>query len=73
MCFFGQKNQEKEIQNTQKLINKFRAKASKASMAQEVKKVYNLSSVSLYNKKGKGFEIKELPFMAQVLVLVLSN
>ncbi|PDH49922.1 MAG: hypothetical protein CND58_02810 [Rhodothermaeota bacterium MED-G16] len=32
----------------------------------EVKKVYNLSSVSLYNKKGKGFEIKELPFMAQL-------
>ena len=32
----------------------------------EVKKVYNLSSVSLYNKKGKGFEIKALPFMAQL-------
>jgi len=32
----------------------------------EVKKVYNLSSVSLYNKRGKGFEIKELPFMAQL-------
>ena len=32
----------------------------------EVKKVYNLSSVSLYNKGGKEFEIKELPFMAQL-------
>ena len=32
----------------------------------EVKKVYNLSSVSLYNKRGKGFEIKVLPFMAQL-------
>ena len=32
----------------------------------EVKKVYNLSSVSLYNKRGKGFDIKELPFMAQL-------
>ena len=31
-----QKNQEKEIQNTEKLINKFRAKASKASMAQSL-------------------------------------
>ena len=32
----------------------------------EVKKVYNLSSVSLYNKGGKEFEMKELPFMAQL-------
>ncbi len=32
----------------------------------EIKNVYNLSSVSLYNKGGKEFEMKELPFMAQL-------
>ncbi|MFL0100249.1 ABC-F family ATP-binding cassette domain-containing protein [Tenacibaculum maritimum] len=32
----AQKNQEKEIQHTQKLIEKFRAKANKASMAQSL-------------------------------------
>jgi ATP-binding cassette subfamily F protein 3 len=32
----AQKNQEKEIQQTQKLIEKFRAKANKASMAQSL-------------------------------------
>ena len=32
----AQKNQQKEIENTEKLIDKFRAKASKASMAQSL-------------------------------------
>lgn len=34
----SQKNQEKQIQQTEKLIDKFRAKASKASMAQSLMK-----------------------------------
>ena len=43
-----QKNQEKEIQNTEKLINKFRAKASKASMAQSlIKKLDRMERVEV--------------------------
>ena len=34
----AQKNQQKEIENTEKLIDKFRAKANKASMAQSLDK-----------------------------------
>ena len=34
----SQKNQEKKIQQTEKLIEKFRAKATKASMAQSLMK-----------------------------------
>ncbi len=37
----SQKNQEKEIQRTEQLINKFRAKANKASMAQSLIKKLN--------------------------------
>lgn len=44
----SQKNQEKEIQNTQKLINKFRAKASKASMAQSlIKKLDRMDRIQV--------------------------
>ena len=43
-----QKNQEKEIQNTEKLINKFRAKASKASMAQSlIKKLGRMDRIQV--------------------------
>ena len=43
-----QKNQEKEIQNTEKLINKFRAKASKASMAQSlIKKLDRMDRIQV--------------------------
>lgn len=42
------KNQEKEIQNTEKLINKFRAKASKASMAQSlIKKLDRMDRIQV--------------------------
>ena len=34
----AQKNQDNHIQHTEKLIEKFRAKASKASMAQSLRK-----------------------------------
>jgi len=44
----SQKNQEKEIQNTEKLINKFRAKASKASMAQSlIKKLDRIDRIQV--------------------------
>ena len=44
----SQKNQEKEIQNTEKLINKFRAKASKASMAQSlIKKLDRMDRIQV--------------------------
>jgi ATP-binding cassette, subfamily F, member 3 len=44
----SQKNQEKEIQNTEKLINKFRAKASKAAMAQSlIKKLDRMDRIQV--------------------------
>jgi len=44
----SQKNQEKKIQNTEKLINKFRAKASKASMAQSlIKKLDRMDRIQV--------------------------
>lgn len=47
----SQKNQEKEIQNTEKLINKFRAKASKASMAQSlIKKLDRMDRIQVDKK-----------------------
>ncbi|TXK75692.1 ABC-F family ATP-binding cassette domain-containing protein [Mesonia sp. K4-1] len=43
-----QKNQQKEIENTEKLIEKFRAKASKASMAQSlIKKLDKIDRVEV--------------------------
>ena len=44
----AQKNQEKQIQQTEKLIEKFRAKASKASMAQSlIKKLDKLERIEV--------------------------
>ncbi|WP_053970251.1 ATP-binding cassette domain-containing protein [Mangrovimonas sp. ST2L15] len=44
----AQKNQEKQIQQTEKLIEKFRAKASKASMAQSlIKKLDNIDRIEV--------------------------
>ena len=44
----AQKNQEKEIQQTQKLIEKFRAKANKASMAQSlIKKLDKVTRIEV--------------------------
>ncbi|SFU51148.1 ATP-binding cassette, subfamily F, member 3 [Pustulibacterium marinum] len=44
----AQKNQEKQIQNTEKLIEKFRAKASKASMAQSlIKKLDKIDRIEV--------------------------
>jgi len=44
----AQKNQQKEIENTEKLIDKFRAKASKASMAQSlIKKLEKVDRIEV--------------------------
>ena len=44
----SQKNQEKQIQQTEKLIEKFRAKASKASMAQSlIKKLDKIDRIEV--------------------------
>ena len=46
----AQKNQEKQIQQTEKLIEKFRAKASKASMAQSlIKKIDRIERIQVDN------------------------
>ena len=52
----AQKNQEKQIQQTERLIEKFRAKSSKASMAQSlIKKLDKIESdiASFLNKLKK--------------------
>ena len=44
----AQKNQEKQIQQTEKLIERFRAKASKASMAQSlIKKLDKIDRIEI--------------------------
>lgn len=62
----AQKNQDKQIQQTEKLIEKFRAKASKASMAQSlIKKLNKIERFEIdpeENKKMKfGFNISQQP------------
>ena len=62
----AQKNQDKQIQQTEKLIEKFRAKASKASMAQSlIKKLNKTERIEIdpeENKKMKfEFHISQQP------------
>ena len=50
----AQKNQEKEIQQTEKLIERFRAKASKASMAQSlIKKLDKIDRIEINPEDNK--------------------
>ena len=50
----AQKNQEKEIQQTEKLIERFRAKASKASMAQSLlKKLDKIERIQIDPEENK--------------------
>jgi len=50
----AQKNQEKEIQQTEKLIERFRAKASKASMAQSlIKKLDKIDRIEIDPDENK--------------------
>ena len=62
----AQKNQNKQIQQTEKLIEKFRAKASKSSMTQSlIKKLNKIDRIEIdpeENKKMKfGFNISQQP------------
>ena len=62
----AQKNQNKQIQLTEKLIEKFRAKASKASMAQSlIKKLNKIERIEIDPEENKnmkfGFNISQQP------------
>lgn len=53
-----QKNQEKEIAHTEKLIEKFRAKASKATMAQSlIKKLDRMDRVEVENDDNRAMSL----------------
>ena len=55
----AQKNQEKQIQQTEKLIERFRAKASKASMAQSlIKKLGKVERVIIDNEETQMMKLK---------------
>ena len=60
----AQKNQEKQIQQTEKLIERFRAKASKASMAQSL--VKKLEKVERIEVDAEETEVMKLKFPVAV-------
>ncbi|MAJ31986.1 MAG: glycosyl transferase family 2 [Flavobacteriaceae bacterium] len=54
----AQKNQEKQIQQTEKLIEKFRAKASKASMAQSlIKKLDKIERIEVDQQEAAAMKL----------------
>lgn len=59
MQLASQKNQEKQIQQTEKLIEKFRAKASKASMAQSlIKKLDKIDRIEVDEDDNSVMKLK---------------
>ena len=69
------KNQQKEIDNTEKLINKFRAKASKASFAQSLmKKLDKMDKIELdeVDTSALAFRFPE-PFQSGKLVAEIED
>jgi len=68
-----QKNQEKQIQHTEKLIEKFRAKASKASMAQSlIKKLDKIDRIEVDEDDNAVMSIK-FPISIQPGKVVLEG
>tara|TARA_B100001057_G_scaffold361129_1_gene363501 strand:+ start:4736 stop:6643 length:1908 start_codon:yes stop_codon:yes gene_type:complete len=54
----AKKNQDKQIQNTEKLIDRFRAKASKATMAQSlIKKLSKIERIEIDQEENKTMKI----------------
>ncbi|NAS31470.1 ATP-binding cassette domain-containing protein [Flavobacteriaceae bacterium R38] len=60
----SQKNQEKQIQQTEKLIEKFRAKASKASMAQSL--IKKLDKIDRIEVDGEDNDVMNLRFPVSI-------
>ncbi len=54
----AKKNQDKQIQNTEKLIDRFRAKASKATMAQSlIKKLNKIERIEIDQEENKRMKL----------------
>ena len=69
----AQKNQEKQIQQTEKLIERFRAKASKASMAQSlIKKLDKIERIEIDPEENKKIKF-EFPISQQPGKIILET
>jgi ATP-binding cassette subfamily F protein 3 len=71
--FAAQKNQEKQIQNTERLIERFRAKASKASMAQSlIKKLDKVERITIDDEETETMKVS-FPVAVQPGKMILET